>query len=91
VFCVCKKDVEKGRTDAGGPILNAADVDAKERELQRRIQDLDGEAKRAKTDAQEQRQKLTQLTHKMTSMGLEQEEQIMQMNTALKKVCLNFF
>ena len=71
MFSSSLQDFESKGRAAGGPILNAADVDAKERELQRRIQDLEGETKRSKIEIQDLRQKLAQAAAKMQSSSQE--------------------
>ncbi len=55
------KDAERAdRTAAVGPQRSMADVEYREKEMARKVQDLEGEVKRARNELQEQRLKLGQ-------------------------------
>ncbi len=76
-----QKEMEREASKPSGA-PNMAEVDAKQREMTRRIQDLEGEAKRAKLDAQQAKEKLG--THILKQKA--QDEETAKLNKLVKQL-----
>ena len=74
-----QKDAEKEKGRPSG-LPTMAEIDAKDRELRRKIQDLEGEAKRAKMDAQDTKKKMGDLILKQKH----RDDEILKMKEVLK-------
>ncbi len=79
-----QKMVKEAERDASKPsgLPNMAEVDAKQREMTRKIQDLEGEVKRAKLDGQQAKEKLGAFILKQKS----QDEETAKLNKLVKQL-----